>query len=197
MVYTYPVVVVGTYEFPSYDALPDMTSYLAATITATSWFASNTTDQTRGQGAISALRWLESLTWQGQKSDPANVLAFPRNNLTYADGTQVDSATIPQVFLNAYAELAAMLVDTPDLLATFQNPRAKQLGAGSAKVEYFRPVGLYGNTNVQVLSPLPPNIMSYVGLWLAGNLPSMPIAKGDRGKSEIVHKDPYDFNHGF
>jgi hypothetical protein len=196
MSFSYPTVTINAVAYPVYGDLADADNYLMASITATAWFAAAAF--VRMQSIVSVVRWMDRVPWLGAQTESDNALQFPRTGLTNADGTPVDSNSLPLLLVNAEFELAAMLVDNPDLQSTFQDPRAKALGAGSARIDYFRPVGQGGNTDVQVLSPLPVIIMGYVGQWISGQSPASSVqAKGTKSKSRIGRTDEWGYVHGY
>lgn len=190
MSFPYPQVTIDSNSFNVYGDLNDAINYLTATITATAWFAANSL--TQSQALVSSVRWLEQIMWLGKKTDENNALRWPRMDIY-----NVDPNSIPERLVEASFELAAMLVDTLDLQTTFQNPMPKSLGAGSAKVDYFRPVGQFGGTNVQILSPLPTICMNLVQAWIGGGLVPYVLGKGDRTRSLINRTDKYGLLHGF
>lgn len=192
MPFTYPTVLVGSQPYYVYGDLTDANLYLNAAISsqATAWLAA--TDTVKARALVSAARWLDAGgNWSGDKTDAANALAFPRTGLVDASGQAVDSATLPDVLVSASFELAAALVDNPDLRDELQNPSVKELHAGSVGMTFNRPLGgSAGAKDIQITTPFPTNVMDMIGLWLQGNFSSAGAVV------EGVDQEGYDVDFG-
>lgn len=127
-------ITIGTNTYPSFVTVAEADDYLAADVErAATWEARE--DDEKGRGLVSATRFLLRLEWADTPPDP--------------DGTP------PQVVKDACCLLAADMLTNPTL---YSNPstasNVKSAGAGSAKVEFFRP---------QSGTPLPTLIWSMLG----------------------------------
>lgn len=184
--FSYPTVDVGGTDYSSYITLDDANTYLAASIGATSW--AGATDDVKGAAIISAVRWLDTADWQGDKADAADTLAWPRSGI---EG--VDSTTLPTPLVSATAELAAALVAEPDLQASLNNPTPKSIKAGSVALSFFRPTLPY---QVQISTLFPKLVMALIGQWLAGagNAAGGPTSFGTCRKPK--DEGDFDFYHG-
>ena len=114
-----PKVDIGAEVYDSFISLDRANVYLAGDILrAVPWGLAN--DDARGRGLVSATRLLQSLPWV----DPAPTVA-----------------AAPDVVQQVTAMLAADLVAKPKLFADASaNSNVKSAKAGSASVEFFRPV---------------------------------------------------------
>lgn len=127
---------------------------------------------------------LDRQQWAGAKTSAVQAQQWPRTGVTRADGTAVDSATVPIEIVQACYELAAQFVLDASLAdAANANSNLKRAKAGSAEVEYFRPtVGGRFSTAVQEL----------VGQFLAGaGSASGPYVAGTDVESSFDADDAY------
>ncbi len=187
MSFVYPQVLISSQPYSVYGDLSDALLYLNASVTATNFLSS--TEMLQSQLLVSAVRWLESVTWLGKKADSTDELQWPRSGLNYVDGTAVDDSTIPVQVVNAEFELAAALADDPDLRNTLQSPIPRELRAGSVEMQFFRP------WEVQIMTPFPTNVMALIGIWLVGIAGAGgPLATGTCARPEI--NKPLGFDHG-
>lgn len=195
----YETVMIGSQPYAVYGDVPSAKLYLQADINslATAWLAADPLIQVRS--LVAAVRWLDQQSWVGQPTDLVlpQALQWPRVDVVDQFGQVIDPTLIPANIQFAEFELAAALVDNPDIRAELQNPIAKELRAGSASISFFRPIGAaLGGKDVQVLTPFPDNVMDLVGIWLLGsNVSALVRTDGDASLSPF--DDPLDFQHGF
>ena len=195
MSFVYPTVLISSLTYNVYCDTVDADNFLLAEISSqgTAWQTADPVTQARA--LISATRWLEAAQWTGSRSDPTNVLQFPRTGLVDAAGNPVDPTTLPVNLINACCALAAGLVYNPDLRDELQDPIAKDLRAGSTGLTFFRPIGgAYGAKDVQVLSFFPQNVMDLVGLWVEGM--SMDVGPLIVGTDEEGYEVDFGLQHG-
>jgi hypothetical protein len=193
MSFDYPTVsITGTSE--PYSVYVDQTSadtYVAASIVsaADTWRDSTSTSaDTKARALVSATRWLDSVNWLGAQTDSTQGLQWPRANIT-----DVDSTSLPSQLQAACIELALSLVDNQDARSDLSGPLAKELRAGSVGIQYFRP-----ESDTQVQTPFPANVMSLISQWLggsSGNVAGGPCSYGTEGRSRILDQK-YDYEHG-
>lgn len=191
MAFTYPQVNVNGNDYSSYITQDDADLYLGANIGAASWNAA--ADDTKGAAIISAVRWLDTAPWEGTKTDAANALQWPRSGIPVEGNIPApDANTLPSQLIQATAELAAALVETPDLRTSLNSPTPSSLRAGPVSISFFRPTFPF---DVQVTTLFPANIMALIGQWLGlASGAGGPTAKGTCRKSEI--DKPHGFYHG-
>lgn len=118
------------------DALGDANKYFAAHINAAEWDAADST--TKKQALITAARGLDRQAWTGAETVNGQALAFPRTGITRF-GVAVADGTPDDIALGEF-ELALSLLRSADTLDK-RNTRTdiRAVGAGSAKVEFFKP----------------------------------------------------------
>jgi hypothetical protein len=183
MAYSYDTVLIESDPYTSYAEVAEADAYLGASITATDWRAAGS--DTKGRAMISAMRWMDSLNWQGERTEEDNAHAWPRSGI---DG--VDEDTIPDALLAAFYELAAALVTDPELRTTLATKQIRSVSAGSVNITYG--VG----QSFQVSTPLPKATWELILPWLAGSgYSSAPQAQDVCSESPL--KDGYDLNRGW
>lgn len=177
-----PTVTLGSgLEYEVYADVDTANVYLEASFSATAWRDAD--DTTKGRALVSATRQLDALSWNGEKTDPAQTLQWPRSGLTYPDGTEVPEDEVPIEIVNACCELAAMIID-----GTFTQNSAniasgtRRLKAGSAEIEYFR--------NFDLPTVLPQPVLGMVNYWLASSI-------GVAGSESYGTCEPSSFRRGY
>jgi len=131
------------------------------------------------QSLVTSTRWLNQQKWLGAKTSSVQALAFPRTGLTDVEGTAIDSATIPDIVLWAYYELANAIGDDPTILTNSLGTKknVKRVKAGPAEVEFFR---VLGGTR------LPTQVYDWiVGLLESGTTSINGLASGVDGVSSF------------
>jgi hypothetical protein len=185
MSYAYPTVAIGSQNYSVYGLQESADTYLEPMIgtIGDAWRAASANDKARA--LVSATRWLDSIGWAGEKTDSIQELSWPRTSIA-----NVSDSEIPNGIVYGMYELAAALVDDPDLRNTLQEPLARSMSAGSVSMTYFRP------RDVQVPTPVPKNVMALVVAYMQASDTSVggPIASGTDGDSNV--DEPYDFRHG-
>ena len=78
-------------------------------------WSSATTDD-KGRALISATRYLDELSWIGDRASSTQALGWPRSGIAL-DGVSLSSATIPEQVEQATFDLANALLATPTLLS--------------------------------------------------------------------------------
>jgi hypothetical protein len=179
--------VVGT---NTYVTLAEASVFLGDSTRAADLWAGLDPD-TQNRSLLTATKLLERPDWNGQETDPAQILAFPRTGLTDQDGNAVDPTMVPQEIKDAECELAFELTQNPDLetsMGTGSNIRVAK--AGPAEVEYFRPTD--GTRNMR----FPWIVQELVAPFLGGRNPTLGIVSGTDVGSAFDAADEYGFNQG-
>lgn len=133
---TLQIVTIGSRDYETYVDVAYADEYLDADATADAWRAAD--DDAKGRGIVTGGRVLDRLNWPGTKTDPDQLLAWPRTGVTgYSDDE------IPQAIVDANVELAAASVAGIDI-ANFVTTATteKSIKAGSVAVENFRQFGI-------------------------------------------------------
>lgn len=186
-----PTVTISSTDYDVYISQADANAYLAGQFTATAWRAETDEDQ-KDRAIISATRFIDRQLWQGEKTDAAQLHAFPRTGLYYRDsGEEVDDALVPQEVIYATAELASIMLSGSDVQENFTpgNNLTQSFKAGSVAISYFR--------GEWIATRLPTIIQELLGFWLAASalaISSGAIATGVDRESQF--EDTYDFNQG-
>lgn len=152
-------ITVGT---DTYVTVAEADTYLAQALHAgTTWSGAGT--PTKEQALVTATRMLERQTWVGTRAPlPPGpwLLDWPRSGVTDPDGNTVASDSVPTFIEDAECELAlALLVDSSVQTSESSGSNIAALGAGSARIEYFRPTA--GGR-------FPTIIQELIGFYLAG-----------------------------
>jgi hypothetical protein len=136
---------------------------------ATAFAAADT--NTREVLLVAATRYIERLAWRGAPTTPPvnnTTLSWPRTGIT-----GVDPQTVPQALLNAVFELVGLIADDPGVQTAIDSgSNLQSLGAGSARLQFFRPTSA-DDRNATVL---PQVVDQLVGQWLASADPSIAAA---------------------
>lgn len=179
---TYNVVTIGSNSYDVYADQATADIYLEAESSATAWRAA--LDDIKGRALVSATRLLDRQSWQGEKAEAAQELAWPRSGIT-----DVDETVIPQAIIDATCELASAIVggyDAANKSSTASDTKRQK--AGSVEIEYFR--SFEDGTRL----PLP--VHELISKWLLGATGiTTSIATGTDGCSEF--EDDFAFTRGF
>lgn len=163
-------VTIGSDSFDIYGTTAGADSYMAAKIGATAWAAASST--TKAQALVTGTRMIQRyLASKGQAVDP--------------------SGAVDEEIENANYELAnALVVDSTIQDNATQSQNTRRLKAGSAEVEYFRPVEA-GRFSIQV--------MELLNAWLSanggGSFSGIGAAYGTCNESTLGDTD-YEVNEG-
>lgn len=182
-----PTVTINGNDYDTYADLPTALVYWAGQIEATDIMAM-TSDQ-QSAALVSMTRVIDRQVWQGEQTDGYETHAFPRSGLTYADGTPVDSGSVPCQIAEACMEGASQLASGAsfqDQANTFNT--TKTLKAGSVEIDYFRQLGPF--------SRFPQTIQELVGLWLGGRGNVFGSESTGTG-AKTIFNEQYDVNRGF
>jgi hypothetical protein len=189
MTFSYPSVSTTANTYDAYADQSDADTYADASISAASdtWRDTTlTSTDIKARALVSATRWLDSVTWLGDKAEDDQALLWPRKNIT-----GVDSTELPSQLQAACIELALALVDNADARTELADAGLKAIRAGSVSLDYFRPEG-----NTQVQTPFPAVVMALVSQWLGGSGTAVGVISTDTKRRSRLLDDPYDFSHG-
>lgn len=149
-------------DYPTYQTVAEIDIYAAGAVgdAASAWNTAET--DAKPPAAVSASRLIDRQQWQGEKTDPDQVEAFPRTGLYYIDGTPVPSDVVPQQVIDANSELAMdLLAGSSVQTDPSTQQQTRMLKAGSVTIEYFNLPG----TGTR----FPLAVMELLGFWL-GNV---------------------------
>lgn len=125
-------------SYTAYASVAEADAYLAVDPTrCAAW--SDLSETTRASHLVAATRRLDLLRWSGSKASDSQAAEWPRTGAT-DNGTAVDDATVPQKVEDATILLAGSIaLDASTANAGTSGSNVKAVGAGSARVEFFRP----------------------------------------------------------
>lgn len=141
MAYDYPVVSLDS-DNSVYADVEMADTYLNAAFHADNW--NNSLDEeAKGRALVTAVRTLDRQIWLGEKTDPTQALDWPRKDTGVVG---VTDNVIPIDIVNASIELALSISQGSNV----QNVQSgdsniQSLGAGSARISYFRGGGNGGS----------------------------------------------------
>lgn len=90
------------------------------------------TPESKDQALVSATRYLDTLTWEGERISIDQALAWPRTGAVW-DGHEVPDTMLPRPVRDATIELARLLLDS-DLQAEQDSDNVKEIGLGQNAV---------------------------------------------------------------
>lgn len=138
---TLTTITINTVDYVAYAGRVEVNSYLnVEPVRSEAWNALTDDDATRGPFVIAGTRRLNLLSWSGEKTGGAAQLnAFPRTGLYYADGTAVSSVEVPQEIEDATALLAGSInLDNETADSGTSGDNVKSAKAGSVNVAFFK-----------------------------------------------------------
>lgn len=98
---------------------------------------------TKGAHLVAATKRLDLLTWAGQRAATPDTQPnkWPRTGVTYPDGAVVSNSEVPIEVQDATILLAGSIaLDSEQANAGRGGSNIRSVGAGSARVEFFKPV---------------------------------------------------------
>lgn len=180
-------IIVGT---NSYVTIAEADAYLVDSARAGAWaFLS---PQQKTAALITATRVMETITWQGQKTNPAQALAWPRAGVIDRYGNAVDSSVVPTDVKNGQIELAFEVSQDPTLVTKESSgSNIESVKAGSAAVSFFRPTAG---------SRLPFASWAILGQYASGGAAAgdfaLPVVGGTDEESTFAGGSPYTVDEG-
>lgn len=143
----------------SYVSQADATIYLSLRLNSSEWTAADSA--TKDAALATMFRLLNEQDWSGEKTDPSQVLPFPRTGLKDREGHAIADDIIPPDLISAQIEGALLLLQDPSLIiAGDTDKNISSLRAGPAAISYFKPQAGTGR--------FPSSIVALIGYLLAG-----------------------------
>lgn len=130
-------------------------------------------DDGRSRVAVEATRFFNALSWQGTSNGTSGTtLAWPRSNVFIA-GLAVDPTVDPPAIISGFFEACGLIAADPSFLTALDSgSNVKSLGAGTGRLEFFRPTSAQdGNATV-----LPVSLNRLIGRYLGSADPSVAAA---------------------
>jgi hypothetical protein len=125
----------------SYGTRAEADAYFNDSLRSEIW-ASFATSK-RDQALIEATRILERIPYNGTKTSPSQTLEFSREGLSDVNGIALTGAETLAIMKEAEFEYAVFLLGKPAAINEADSSgraNVKSVGAGSAKVAFFRPL---------------------------------------------------------
>ena len=104
---------VGGASANSYVTLASANTYFETVPDSTTW--TNKTDDQKNRALISATRWIDGLSFYGDRCATTQALKWPRNNYT-VDTIELSCTIIPEAIKTATYELARALANDTDAI---------------------------------------------------------------------------------
>lgn len=182
-------VTIGANTYEIYGEFSEALAYLDVNLAATTWQECDS--DSKKKALVMTTRYFNRICWKGDVTDDTTPqpLAWPRDN-TGVDG-HVDGTT-PQEIFNGFWEMAAIIIDDPEVTnnrTTGSNvQRAK---GGEAEVWFFR-------STLDDESKLPIDVLDWVGNYLGGGDGILSYDSGTyAGEFESVFDEPSEKTEGF
>lgn len=130
-------IIINATSYDAYVTVDEADAYLEGDFTATAWRA-ETDEDAKARAIVSASRYLDRLSWVGEKATPDQPLAWPRSGI---DG--IDDYEIPQQVLDACCLLAKYIHEgQPIETSQTTQSNVRRIKAGSVEQEFFYPFTL-------------------------------------------------------
>lgn len=194
---TFTVSIAGVAPDPEvYGGLAAATAYIGSRFRGAyaTWRAIVDEDD-KERTLVEATAYIDRLPWKGTANGAGGTsLQWPRTGATKADGSAVDSTTVPDAIVDAVFELAAMIADDPDIVAQVDSSsNIKRVKAGSAEVEYHNATSTRNGTATK----LPYVIQQLVGPYLAASSVTASGGFGQAGSSCLDDGEDFELNRPF
>ncbi len=149
----------------SYVTLAAANTYFETVPDSSTWI--NKTDDQKNRALISATRWIDALTFYGDRCAETQALKWPRNNYT-VDGIDLACTSIPDGVKTATYELArAFANDTEAITGTTGTSGIyDQVELGDLKVKYNKTSQTSGVINN--VFDVYPWLQTYLGAYCLG-----------------------------
>lgn len=149
----------------SYVTLAEANTYFETVPDSSTW--TDKTDDQKNRALISATRWIDALSFYGDRCTETQALKWPRENYT-VDGIDLACSLIPAEIKTATYELARALANDTDAItgSTGTTGLYDQVELGELKVKYNKSsqaVGLVTNA-----FDVYPWLQSYLGPYCMG-----------------------------
>lgn len=149
----------------SYVTLAGANTYFETVPDSSTW--TNKTDDQKNRALISATRWIDALSFYGERCTTTQALKWPRDEYT-VDGVDLACTLIPEPIKVATYELARALVnDTDSIVGTTGTTGIyDQVELGELKVKYNKTSQTSGVINN--VFDVYPWLQSYLGPYCMG-----------------------------
>lgn len=191
---TITTITIGGNNYPAYATVAEADAYLAVDPVRAAAWAALTTDQ-KGINLVAATRRLDLESYTGEKATEAQTTEWLRVNAT-CDGEAIPDNVLPQRMEDGTIVLAGSIaIDAAASAAGTGPSNISRVQAGSAEVEFFRPV--FG-TNFS-LAAQNPDVFALIGCFLASAVSAIGYgcASGTDGTSAFTDRDAPGLSEGY
>jgi hypothetical protein len=160
----------------SYVTLAEANTYFETVPESSTW--TNKTDDQKNRALISATRWLDGLSYYGDRCETTQALRWPRDNYT-VDGIELACTLIPSAIKSATFELARALAnDTSAITNSTGTGLYEQVELGDLKVKYNKSSQSTGTINN--VFDVYPWLQAYLGPYCQGGSSNfqVPLVRG-------------------
>lgn len=149
----------------SYVTLAAANTYFETVPDSSTW--TNKTDDQKNRSLISATRWIDALTFYGDRCAETQALKWPRNNYTI-DGIDLACTLIPEGIKVATYELARAFANDADAITGTSGTSGiyDQVELGDLKVKYNKTSQTSGVVNN--VFDVYPWLQTYLGAYCLG-----------------------------
>jgi hypothetical protein len=156
----------------SYVTLAEANTYFETAPESGTW--TNKTDDQKNRALISATRWLDGLSYYGDRCGTTQALRWPRDNYT-VDGIELACTLIPSAIKAATFELARALAnDTSAITNSTGTGLYEQVELGDLKVKYNKSSQSTGTINN--VFDVYPWLQAYLGPYCQGGSSNFQVA---------------------
>lgn len=190
-------ITIGTVDYTSYASVAEADAYLAADpVRGSTWNA--LAEDNKKINLVAATRRLDTLTWKGKKAGgSAQINAWPRDDLSYPDGTDVPDNEVPEAIEIATILLAGTIAVDPQHASHGGGTQraVSRVKAGTAEVEFADTASIVALARAPLADP---TALEYIRFWLTTSVPvSTGFVTGTDAKSSFSCPSAYDRSRGF
>lgn len=137
-------VTIGAFTFTVYGEATgagSLAEYAAGSLAYNATYTAASVDN-RARSLVEATRVLDRQLWAGSKVSDVQAQQWPRTGVTYADGSEVSSASVPTEIVQGAYELALAGLADPSIFTTASTEKqTKRINAKGVEIEWFGPRG--------------------------------------------------------
>ncbi len=132
-------ITINSIDYVAYASVAEADAYLAIDPLRSAAWAALSADE-KGAALVAATRRLDLFRYTGTKTDSAQLNEWPRTGATRGDTAFTATDEVPQSIEDAASLLAGSIVLDATASEKGSGSNVKEVGAGSAKVAFFKPV---------------------------------------------------------
>lgn len=135
-------VTINTIDYEIYGTSVGLDEYINAELSSRVSAINALSADDKNKTLVMATRWIDRKSWAGSKTSGVQELDWPRTGVSYRDGTEVDSGTVPPEIIQATYELAIFIARNPQALENRKTgvSNTQRLKADTVEIWYHSPV---------------------------------------------------------